>query len=159
MAQNRWIASGGRAAGVLIFVTASASACVPVPEWVPPATQAAAPPQDAAVVARMHAAVAGMEREASQQVKRCYRSPRVATNAKQISTTLRARYGPDGTLASLPETISQSGITPANQIYARRMAEAASMAVLKCAPIRVPQDSAKGGFTIMDFTFSPVARG
>jgi hypothetical protein len=101
---------------------------------------------------------AALERDASSQVKRCYRSPRVATAAKQISTRLRVIYAPDGTLASVPVVIEQSGVTAANQSYAARMAEAAGLAVMRCAPLRLPPDEG-ASVVVLEYIFSPVARG
>jgi hypothetical protein len=100
---------------------------------------------------------AALERDASSQVRRCYRTPRVASTAKQISTTLRVLYAPDGTVAGIPSILSQRGITPANQAYAAKMAEAAGLAVMRCAPLKLAPDTRTT--VVMDFTFSPLARG
>lgn len=92
---------------------------------------------------------------AGDQVKRCYRAPRVATVGKQIVTRLRVRYAPDGTLAGLPELVSQAGITPSNAPYAARMADAARLAVLRCAPLRLPSEFYLRGWSEFELTFSP----
>jgi hypothetical protein len=78
--------------------------------------------------------------QAAIQVKRCYRSPRVPSHARQIVTSLELRLNTDGTLAGLPLILSQEGVTPANRPYAARMAEAASLAVIKCAPLHLPPE-------------------
>jgi hypothetical protein len=75
---------------------------------------------------------------AADQVKRCYRSPKVAWAGKQIVTRLRVRFAPDGSLAGVPAVVGQTGVTPVNRPYASRMAEAASLAVIRCAPLRLP---------------------
>jgi len=115
---------------------------------------ACATPADPVRVRQVNAA---LERDASAQVRRCYRAPRVATAARQISTTLRVFYAPDGTVARVPQVLAQGGITAANQPYARKMAEAAGLAVMKCAPLKLLSD--EKSLVVMDFTFSPLARG
>ena len=100
----------------------------------------------------------GVGQQAARQVKRCYRAPRVASSGKQISTRLRVRYRPDGGLAELPQVVSQAGVTPANQAYAADMAEAAGLAVMRCAPVKLPPELYRKGWSVLDFTFSPGAR-
>ena len=94
---------------------------------------------------------------AAQQVRRCYRGPRVGHSGRQIVTRLRVFVAPDGLIAGRPAVIGQDGVTPINRIYAERMAEAAIDAVLRCAPLRVPQGFAGGGVFEIDLTFSPSA--
>ena len=67
---------------------------------------------------------------------------------------------PDGQVATLPIVVFQGGVTPANQSYADRMAEAAIEAVMRCAPIRLPESAYRdGGWIEFELTFSPVAVG
>jgi hypothetical protein len=101
--------------------------------------------------------LAGIVAMAADQVKRCYRAPRVAREGRQITTVLRVRYGTDGMLTGLPQVVAQTGITESNRIYAARMAEAASLAVIQCAPIRMPAEYYHGGWDEFDLTFSPRA--
>lgn len=101
--------------------------------------------------------VAGVVATAADQVRRCYQAPRVGHEARQITTVLRVRYAADGTLAELPSVVAQSGLTDTNRIYASRMAEAASLAVIRCAPIRLPPEYYRGGWDEFDLTFSPRA--
>jgi len=96
-------------------------------------------------------------RDAAAQVRRCYRTPRVATVGKQITTKLRVLYAGDGSLVSVPAILSQSGVTPDNRPYAAKMAEAAGLAVIRCAPLKLPATDSRR--ILLDFTFSPVARG
>src|SRR5687768_1119748 len=77
--------------------------------------------------------------QAATQVRRCYRSPRVSFEGRQIVTRLRVRFNGDGQLAQLPVVIDQMGVTPRNQTYAGRMAEAAIEAVLRCTPLQLPE--------------------
>ncbi len=97
-------------------------------------------------------------RDAAAQVKRCYRSPRVPSSGKQIITRLRVQYREDGGLVGLPVVLSQAGVTPANSPYAGKMAEAAGLAVMRCAPVRLPADKHKEGWSTLELIFSPVAR-
>lgn len=91
---------------------------------------------------------------AAAQVRRCYRDPAVPTAAKRIVTHLRVRYGADGALIGLPALVSQQGVTAANQDYAERMAEAASLAVIRCSPLRLPAQRYRGGWDAFDLIFS-----
>jgi hypothetical protein len=101
------------------------------------------------------AAVSGAISSAAAQVKRCYRSPRVPSSARRIVTRLRVRYAADGTLVGLPRIVSQSSVTPETQPWAGRMADAASLAVIRCAPVRLPAELYVGGSYEMDLIFSP----
>ena len=102
-------------------------------------------------VARVRAAIDS----AANQVKRCYRHPGVPSVGRSISTRVRLHLSPDGALTDLPTIVAQTGVTPDNQIFASRMAEAASQAVMRCAPLRLPADLYAGGWDEMDLTFSP----
>jgi hypothetical protein len=94
---------------------------------------------------------------AAEQVRRCYRSPKVGRAARQITTRLQVKYTSDGMLAELPAVISQSGITPENQGFAAAMAEAAIAAVIQCSPLRLPPEKYQGGWDEFELTFSPKA--
>jgi len=96
---------------------------------------------------------------AARQVQRCYRSPRIASTGRQIVTRLRVRLAADGQVAGLPTVVLQDGVTPDNQPFAGRMAEAAIAAVIRCAPLQLPETYYRDGITEFDLTFSPVARG
>ena len=91
---------------------------------------------------------------AAAQVKRCYRSPRIGHEARQIVTRLIVRLGPDGALTALPELADQTGITPGNQPFAREMAEAAVLAVMRCAPLRLPPEHYDRIWREFELTFS-----
>jgi hypothetical protein len=95
---------------------------------------------------------------AAAQVRRCYRSPRVDSAARQIVTQLRIRLNSDGTLAALPQLVAQRGVTPYNQPYAARMAEAASLAVIRCAPLLLPPEHFQPVWQEFELNFSPGAR-
>ncbi len=104
------------------------------------------------------AAVRQAVQDAAAQVKRCYRSPRIASSGKQISTRLLVRYRKDGGLAALPVVLAQAGVTPDNSAYAGKMAEAAGLAVIRCAPVRLPEDLYEAAWRELELTFSPSAR-
>jgi hypothetical protein len=99
--------------------------------------------------------VARATTSAAQQVKRCYRAPRLTREARQITTRLRVRYTADGQLADLPELLSQSGITPSNRAHAPAMAEAAMVAVVRCSPLNLPPELHHAGWDEFVLTFSP----
>ena len=90
---------------------------------------------------------------AAAQVKRCYRFPRVEHVARQISTRLRVRFAPDGSLAGLPQLAWQSGVSSANRHHAAAMAQAATLAVIRCAPLRLPPEAYRG-WREFDLSFS-----
>lgn len=94
---------------------------------------------------------------AANQVRRCYRAPRVSSEGRRITTHLRVRVTPDGTLSGLPAVIGQDGVDATNRVYAGRMAEAAIQSVLRCAPLRLPQEVHRGAWIDIDLTFSQSA--
>lgn len=102
------------------------------------------------------ASVANVVAGAADQVKRCYRRPRVPSHVRQIVTHIRVRFAGDGTLIGLPELVGQEGVTDANRPYARVMAEAAMGAVLRCSPIVLAPERSSGPW-IFDLTFSLAA--
>lgn len=97
--------------------------------------------------------------DAAAQVKRCYRSPRVTSDGRRITTRLSVRYAPDGSVLGLPTIVSQSGVTPENRMYADDMAEAAIASVVRCSPLRLPAELYALGWQAFELTFSPAMRG
>ena len=110
-----------------------------------------APPNAAAVEAAVSSA--------AEQIRHCYRSPPVSSRARQIVTRLHLRVTPQGELADLPQIVFQTGVTPETEAYAPTMAQAAIAAVMRCAPLRLPQEVYQGGWDEFDVTFSPRALG
>ena len=94
---------------------------------------------------------------AASQVRGCYRAPRVSFHGRQIVTRLRVRFTPEGELAGLPVVMFQDGVTPENEYYAGRMAQAAIEAVMRCTPLRLPPALYHDGWSAFDLTFSPNA--
>jgi hypothetical protein len=117
-----------------------------------PLTACAGP--SAAVAVRSPAALRASA-EVAEQVRRCYRSPRVPSAGRSIVTRLFARYTPDGRLVGLPLLVSQQGVTAESRPYAGSMIEAARLAVIRCSPIRVPSEGGKARESGFVLTFSP----
>src|SRR5688572_7020839 len=91
----------------------------------------------------------------AEQVRRCYRNPRVPSAGRNIVTRLFARYTPDGSLVGLPLLVSQQGVTAESRPYAGRMIEAARLAVIRCNPVRLPTEAGKRRESGFFLTFSP----
>lgn len=92
---------------------------------------------------------------AADQVRRCYRPPpRLDRGARGIVTRLRVAYAPDGALAELPSLVEQNGVTDENRASATPLAEAAALAVVRCAPLRLPPEQYSGGWNSFVLTFS-----
>jgi hypothetical protein len=127
-------------AATLLVVAALIGGCAPV----------AHPPSQGAMVND------ALTRAASQ-VRGCYRTPRVSFRGRQIVTRLRVRFTPEGELADLPKVVFQDGVTPENQTYAQRMAQAAIEAVMRCTPLRLPPALYRDGWSVFELTFSPNA--
>jgi len=106
------------------------------------------------VRARSPAALA-VSAAVAEQVRRCYRAPRVPSAGRNIVTRLYARYTADGILVGFPLLVSQQGLTSEGRPYAGRMAEAAKQAVLRCSPVRLPPQTGKGRASEFFLTFSP----
>ena len=94
---------------------------------------------------------------AASQVKRCYRFPRVSHSGRQIVTVVRVRMTNEGFPDGLPTIVAQHGVNHANSVYAGRMGAAAIGAVVRCAPLRLPEELYQRGWNEFDLTFSPVA--
>lgn len=101
------------------------------------------------------AAVARAVSRAADQVKGCYRSPKLNRLARQIVTVLHVSYTADGNLTTSPVLVRQGGVTEQNSVYAGQMARAAIEAVERCVPIHLPPELYEGGWKEFDLTFSP----
>ena len=111
----------------------------------------------AAPVRAQRTQVDAVLRSAAEQVRRCYRAPRVSSAGRLIVTRLRIRLTPEGQLAGLPTLLYQRGVTAANRSHAGPMAEAAIAAVMRCAPLRLDPELYAGGWREFYLTFSPLA--
>lgn len=94
----------------------------------------------------------------ADQVRRCYRNPRVPASGRRIVTRLLVAYAPDGTLIGMPLVVWQQGVTAESRRYAGRMTEAAREAVVRCAPVSLPPEKGKAASKPREFflTFSPL---
>jgi len=117
-----------------------------------------APPRQGTARAHDAILVQSVLTSAATQVRRCYRAPRVGSQGRQIITQLRVRVLPGGDIRGLPVVLGQHGVTPANQIYAQPMAEAAIGAVVRCSPLTLPEGAYHSGWIDIVLTFSPLAR-
>lgn len=133
----------GKRAAMALSLAAMLAACAPVAP--PPAP--AQPPPDPHIAETIALAAA--------QIRPCYRSPpRMSHAARRIVTVLGIRFAADGSLIGLPEVRAQRGVAPDNAPYASAMAEAAGLAVLRCAPLRLPAEYYQGGWDEFELTFS-----
>jgi outer membrane biosynthesis protein TonB len=83
--------------------------------------------------------VADLANAIRRQVQPCadrITSPGPGSNV--ISTKLNLRLNTDGSFATRPEVISQSGVNDENSRYARRVGELATAAFVQCAPFDLP---------------------
>ncbi len=91
----------------------------------------------------------------ASQVKPCYTVPSGGTDAMSIVSRVRLRLKRDGSIAVAPEVVGNLGVTPANQPYVRQMNEAASRALQRCAPYKLPADLYESGWEDLIFRFTP----
>lgn len=93
---------------------------------------------------RIPAAQIGASAKASliQQISREIRphwQPPSGADVEQLSTFLRFRLNPDGSLAGRPEMVRQTGVNDLNRAQAGRHAELAIRAVQRAAPFDLPE--------------------
>lgn len=90
-----------------------------------------------------------------RQVQPCYELGALAgTSAMDIVTVLRLRFRKDGSVAAV-DLVEQEGVTGDNRSYARQMAELSRRAVLRCAPLNLPEQFYEGGWDDFDMGFIP----
>lgn len=94
----------------------------------------------------------------ASQVKPCYTIPAGGTDTTSIISRIRLRLKPDGSIAVAPEVIGNVGVSPANQPYVRQMNEAATRALQRCAPYKLPPDLYEAWQDLI-FTFRPTQMG
>jgi hypothetical protein len=94
----------------------------------------------------------------ASQVKPCYTIPAGGTDTTSIISRIRLRLKPDGSIAIAPEVIGNVGVSPANQPYVRQMNEAATRALQRCAPYKLPPDLYEAWQDLI-FTFRPAQMG
>jgi len=99
-------------------------------------------------------AMNGLAALIASQVKPCYTIPAGGADAASIVSKIRLRLKKDGSIAVAPEVVGNLGVNPANQPYLRQMNEAATRALQRCAPYKLPADLFEAWQDIV-FTFRP----
>ncbi|MCG2839799.1 hypothetical protein L6Q21_02230 [Sandaracinobacter sp. RS1-74] len=83
---------------------------------------------------------ATLEQAIRAQVAPCWNPPIGGADVAGMTAVLKIRLNKDGSVAAPPEFVSQTGATAGNQAYARAFVETARRAVLRCAPLELPDD-------------------
>ena len=91
----------------------------------------------------------------ASQVKPCYTIPAGGTDTASIVSRIRLRLKKDGSIAVAPEILGNMGVNGANEAYVRQMNEAATRALQRCAPYKLPADQFEYWQDIA-FTFRPM---
>jgi hypothetical protein len=84
--------------------------------------------------------MATLEAAIRAQIAPCWNPPVGGQDVRNMTAVLRIRLNRDGSVASPPEFVSQTGATEANAAYARAFVETARRAVLRCAPLDLPAE-------------------
>lgn len=85
-------------------------------------------------------AMATLEQAIRAQIAPCWNPPIGGADVQGMTAVLKIRLNRDGSVAAPPEFVSQTGATAGNQAYARAFVETARRAVLRCAPLDLPDD-------------------
>jgi len=105
-------------------------------------------------------AMAGLAAAIKRQIQPCYTLGALqGTSAMEIVTVLDLHFNRDGSVAGTPAIAEQTGVTPANEGYRRQIAEVARRAVLRCAPLKLPAELYEGGWSNIQFVFTPGTMG
>ena len=91
----------------------------------------------------------------ASQVKPCYTIPAGGTDTTSILSRIRLRLKKDGSIAVAPEVVGNLGVNSDNQPYLRQMNEAATRALQRCAPYKLPAELYEGGWEDLIFRFNP----
>lgn len=83
---------------------------------------------------------ATLEQAIRAQIAPCWNPPIGGADVAGMTAVLRIRLNRDGTVSAPPEFVSQTGASAGNQAYARAFVETARRAVLRCAPLELPDD-------------------
>lgn len=83
---------------------------------------------------------ATLEQAIRAQIAPCWNPPLGGADVTGMTVLLRIRLNRDGAIAAPPEFVSQTGATAGNQAYARAFTETAKRAILRCAPLKLPDD-------------------
>jgi len=91
----------------------------------------------------------------ASQVKPCYTIPAGGADITSIISRVRLRLTKDGSITVAPEILGNLGVNSTNQPYVRQMNEAASRALQRCAPYKLPAELYEGGWEDLIFRFNP----
>jgi outer membrane biosynthesis protein TonB len=106
-----------------------------------PARPAPAPGAATSGAERLDArTIASLEQAIRAQIAPCWNPPVGGADVANMTAVLRIRLNRDGSVASPPELIGQTGATPGNAAYARAFVDTARRAVLRCTPLSLPPD-------------------
>lgn len=94
-------------------------------------------PQGAKLDAR---ATATLEQAIRAQIAPCWNPPLGGEGVGKMTVVLSIQLDRSGRVVGTPEVVSQTGVTPGNQTYARAFADSARRAVLRCAPLELPAE-------------------
>ncbi len=86
------------------------------------------------------------------QIIRCWNPPIGARDADKMVVRVRLTYNPNGTLAGQPELVDRAALMQGGAYQA--MAESVLRAVLRCQPLKLPQDK-YNSWRDIEMTFSP----
>lgn len=111
-----------------------------------------APPKAASAAPLGEAEKRALNSEISRQLKPKWKAP-TGADVDQLVTILRWRLNPDGTLASGPELVEQTGQTDTNRPQQQLHIEAAIRAVRAAAPFDLPPQYYSSWKNIVAFRF------
>lgn len=120
-----------------------------------PSTSTSKTPKAATIDAH---AIASISDALRRQVQPCAdRALDSMPGASRITTKLNLHFNKDGSFASAPQMIGQTGIDDENRRYAQRVRELAVAAYVQCAPYHLPPelyaDSTSRGWNNISATF------
>lgn len=99
----------------------------------------------------------GIQQAIARQIQPCAdRQVNPGPGANRIVTTLNLRLNPDGTLASTPTMVRQSGVDGENDRYARRVVDLGIAAFKGCSPLHLPPEyysTPNGGWNNINYNW------
>jgi outer membrane biosynthesis protein TonB len=99
-------------------------------------------------------ATATLEQAIRAQIAPCWNPPIGGEDVRAMTVQLRIQLDKDGRVLGTPEVIGQTGMTSGNQAYARAFADSARRAVIRCAPLRLP-DEYFDAWKLFELNFDP----
>lgn len=99
-------------------------------------------------------ATATLEQAIRAQIAPCWNPPIGGEDVRNMTVLLRIQLNRSGAVIGVPEVLDQTGVTPGNQSYARAFAESARRAVIRCAPLELP-DEYFDAWKLFELNFDP----